>query len=310
MGVISKIGLKTAKIAGKSGLGASQHAPEILTGVGIAGFVGTCVTVGKGTLKAQTILDNMREDHKVLDQAREYDKDYIEYSKKDEQIDRWTITVNGMKNLAKCYAPAACFGALTLSSFMGASYILRKRNIALIAAYGVLNDSFKRYRENVVNKYGEEEDYFLKNSVVSKKVEIEEEIDGKKKKKKVDIDVLEKDPTGYAFIFDDAHSMLTVNSSIVARDQLNMAEQSANTILKARGYITLNEILRGLGMEETTAGQIVGWTIKGEGDNYVDFNIRQIRTDGSEDGCAFLLDFNVDGPIYQHIDSFTKSWEA
>jgi hypothetical protein len=60
-----------------------------------------------------------------------------------------------------------------------------------------------------------------------------------------------------------------------------------------------------LGIPRTEAGQLVGWIYDEEcpnGDNYVDFGIFDNRTpnrnfvNGYE--RTILLDFNVDGPIY------------
>lgn len=305
LNVIKKIGFVGSKIAIKTG----EHAPEILAGVGVISFVGACISAGKGTLYAQEVVLTAEYERDEILKARAYDPEYIEYPKANEQADKFAVYIKEGKGLLKCYAPTFIFAFLSLSSFMGSHYILRKRNVALIAAYGVLNDSFKTYRTNVIEKYGEEEDYRLKNNIVSEKIEIEEEIDGKTKKKKITADLVTKTPTGYSFIFDNDHSMMSITDTIMARDILMMAENSANQILIGRGYITLNEILRSIGLPETTAGQIVGWVRKGEGDGYVDFGMRQVRNASDPDGVAFLLDFNVDGPIYQKIDSFNKRWE-
>ena len=100
--------------------------------------------------------------------------------------------------------------------------------------------------------------------------------------------------------------MANVSNVISARDQLKAAEQSANVLLNARGYITLNEVLRSIGMPETSAGQIVGWQTKGNGDGYIDFRAKQIVDDDDFDKIVFMLDFNVDGPIYQDIDKYNR----
>ena len=83
----------------------------------------------------------------------------------------------------------------------------------------------------------------------------------------------------------------------------------ANEKLRAKGFLFLNDVYKSLGMQETQAGQIVGWVYdknKPSGDNYVDFNI----FNGSEPSRAFvngyekaiLLDFNVDGPILNCLE--------
>ena len=303
---IGTAGRLLVKNASKVKFWASKHAPELLTAAGVAGFGGTIYLACKGTLKAEEALKDAEVEKGLIKTALDSSANYTEEdSKNDETI----IKVKAIKRVGMAYAPAFICGTLTISCFLGSDYILRKRNIALVAAYNVLDDGFKNYRKNVVEKYGEEEDYRLNNNLKSEKItvtEIDEE--GKKHKKKIDVDVLNGDTNGYTFLVDDRHSMLNVSNSIIARDQLKAAENNANRLLTGRGYITLNEVLRSIGLHETSAGQIVGWQTKGNGDGFVDFRMKQIRTEMDDDGVAFILDFNVDGPIYQDIDKYTRMW--
>ena len=302
---IGIVGQAVIKNASKAKFWASKHAPELLKVAGTVGFGETMYLVYKGTLRAQEVLEETAENKLLIESASTNEK----YTDEDRKHDEIIVKVNSIKGFAKCYAPAFVCGTLTLSCFFGSDYILRKRNIALVAAYNVLDDGFKNYRKNVVDKYGEEEDFRLNNNLKSEKISVTEvDEEGKKRKKKVDVNVLDGEVTGYSFIFDNAHSMMNVSNAIIARDQLMIAQNSANTLLKARGYITLNEVLRSIGLHETSSGQIVGWQTKGEGDGFVDFRMKQIRTQMEDDGVAFLLDFNVDGPIYQDIDKYTRMW--
>jgi hypothetical protein len=67
--------------------------------------------------------------------------------------------------------------------------------------------------------------------------------------------------------------------------------------------VFLNEAYDALGLERSTAGAVVGWVIGDEGDNYIDFGIFEAQNarfvNGSE--RSILLDFNVDGVIYDKI---------
>lgn len=273
--------MNTIKLLGaKAKYFASMHGPEGLMIAGIGGFIGTCVLVAKGAKKYEEVRDDEND-----------------------------TTVEKTKKAVICYAPAGVVGSLTLGCFTGGHYILKKRNVGLIAAYKVVDDSFKKYREAVIEKYGEDEDYRLKNGLrVEKETITEVGEDGKKHKKKVDVEYTDGELSGYSFILDDAHSMMSVSDPVIVMDQIISAENSANVLLKARGYLTLNEVLRSLGLHETSAGQIVGWQTKGEGDGYVDFRTRQVRSMKDDGGLAYILDFNVDGPIYQDIDKYTRLW--
>ena len=87
---------------------------------------------------------------------------------------------------------------------------------------------------------------------------------------------------------------------------LKAQEHLASDILAVRGYLFLNEVYGMLGMEQTKAGQLVGWVYDKEnpiGDNYVDFNIYSEHNVNFVNGYdrVPLLDFNVDGNILDYL---------
>jgi hypothetical protein len=64
-----------------------------------------------------------------------------------------------------------------------------------------------------------------------------------------------------------------------------------------------------LGLERSKAGAVVGWLLSknGETDNYIDFGVFEGKTQSARDFVngfegSILLDFNVDGVIYDKID--------
>ena len=76
-------------------------------------------------------------------------------------------------------------------------------------------------------------------------------------------------------------------------------------MLKAKGYLFLNDVYDMLGIPRTKAGQIVGWIYDEKnpiGDNFVDFGIydgnkETVRNFVNGYERTILLDFNVDGNI-------------
>lgn len=77
----------------------------------------------------------------------------------------------------------------------------------------------------------------------------------------------------------------------------------ANDRLHARGHLFLNEVYEALGLPHTQAGAVVGWVV-GNGDNFVDFGLytgeaARDFVNGREG--SILLDFNVDGIVYDKI---------
>jgi len=61
-----------------------------------------------------------------------------------------------------------------------------------------------------------------------------------------------------------------------------------------------------LGIERSSAGSVVGWTLTrdgGEGDDYVDFGMFEAANANFINGTerSIILDFNVDGVIYNKL---------
>jgi hypothetical protein len=58
-----------------------------------------------------------------------------------------------------------------------------------------------------------------------------------------------------------------------------------------------------LDVDRTKAGAVVGWVISDNGDNFIDFGIYEAMNARFVNGWerSILLDFNVDGVIYDKI---------
>lgn len=87
---------------------------------------------------------------------------------------------------------------------------------------------------------------------------------------------------------------------------LQTQQVNANSKLRAKGHLFLNEVYDMLGLPRTKEGQVVGWIYDEKdpiGDNFVDFGITGNRNAdfiNGRENVAFL-DFNVDGNIMKHI---------
>lgn len=291
-----------------------KHSPEILLGVGIVGAVGSAVMACKATLKVNDILDETKETvekiHAVLENENVSEEDYSEEdSKKDLAV---VYAQTGWK-FVKLYAPSVIMGALSITSILASNNIMRKRNLAIAAAYTAIDQSFKDYRGRVVERFGEVVDrelkYNLKAAKVSEKI-LDEET-GKEKKVKTTVEVLNDGVDGYsdyARFFDESCRPWEKDPEFNLTF-LRAQEHYANDLLVSRGHLFLNEVYDMLDIPRTKAGQIVGWTYDAKnpvGDNYVDFGIYDISKQEKRDFVngyerSILLDFNVDGPIYNLI---------
>jgi hypothetical protein len=104
----------------------------------------------------------------------------------------------------------------------------------------------------------------------------------------------------YARFFDEGSPEWKKNSEL-NRLYVQCQQNYANNLLRARGHVFLNEVYDMLGIDRSQAGSVVGWVIGTDGDNYVDFGLQRAFSSGLIGERNILLDFNVDGVIYDKI---------
>ena len=294
-----------------------KHSPEILVVAGVIGVVTIAVMACKATTKVGEILDKTKEDVETIHKCEADESVKERYSSEDAQKDLAIVYVQTGMKFAKLYGPSVILGALSITSILASNNILRKRNVALSAAYAAIDKGFKEYRSRVIERFGEEVDRELKYNLKAKKFDetvIDEETGKEKKVKKNGFVVSPGDISGYARFFEkytqdeDGNSIL--NPHWESNNEYNLMfikaqERYANDLLKAKKRVFLNEVYEMLGLPRTKAGQIVGWVYNPEnskGDNYIDFGLYSDNLSYSDyvNGFdqAILLDFNVDGNIW------------
>ena len=196
---------------------------------------------------------------------------------------------------------------MSITSILVGHNILRKRNLALAAAYTAIDTSFKAYRGRVVERFGKELDKELRYNIKAKEVEetVIDEKTGKEKVVKKTIAVVDPNEySDYARFFDDGCNGWSKDPEFNLMF-LKQQQSYANDLLKTRGHLFLNEVYDLLGIQRTKAGNIVGWIYDEKnpvGDNFVDFGIYDINRPKNRDFVngyerTIILDFNVDGDI-------------
>lgn len=292
-------------VASKAVMKLKKHSPEILVVAGIAGTVVSAVLACKATTKVAEILDETKGTLDTIHEGMETGAiNGQEYTTEDGKKDTVVVYAQTGMKLAKLYAPAIILGTLSITSILASNNILRKRNVALGAAYAAIDKSFKEYRGRVIERFGEQVDTELKYGIKAKKFE-EIEVDPENgKEKKVKKTVMVADPnlqSDYAVYFDSKSRNYETNPDY-NRMFLKAQQAFANDKLQTRGHLFLNEVLDDLDLPRTPAGQIVGWTKDGP-DGYVNFRIVEVERE-TEDGHhepALLLDFNVEGNIWEKM---------
>lgn len=287
-GTFSRISLK-----------ANKYAPDILLGFGVVGVVAATVIACKQTTKAAQIAESLENELETIKTVRE-NPEVKDYSESDYCKELSLAYIHHGLEFAKTYAVAAGLGTASIGLIFASHHILKKRQIALVAAYTGLQRAFCEYRDRVVAKEGPEADrkYIFGLDESSSEVAAKDEKEGPDNRREI------PKVSGYARFFDQASrywSKSSHNNFMFLKSQQNYF----NDLLDWRGHVFLNEVYDALGLPHTKEGAVVGW-IKGHKDGYIDFNIwdeddeRKVAFINGDEN-VILLDFNVDGVIYDLI---------
>ena len=286
-----------------------KHSPEILMVAGIAGTIVGTVLACKATTKVSEIIEeknkNVEDVHTCLEEKPN------EYTEEDSKKDLTIIYAQTGVKLFKLYAPAIGVMALSFASIIYGHKVLKKRNVAIAAAYAAIDKGFKQYRKNVIEEFGESVDQQMRFGLKSKEVKKKDK-DGKTVKETeyyIDPDSNPLDNISEYARFFDATSNNFEKDPEYNMMFLRRQQDYANEMLKSRGHLFLNEVYDLLDIPRSRAGQVVGWVYDKDGntngDNYVDFGLYR-NDQGTRrfiNGLEYniLLDFNVDGVIYDMI---------
>lgn len=287
-----------------------KYSPEILITAGVVGAVTSTVLACKATTKLQTILNDAGNEIDTIKMCSEDPEKYTDYTEEDAKKDMAIVYSQTALKIAKIYIPAVALGTASLACIISSHNVLKKRNVALAAAYGSLDKGFKSYRKRVADRFGDEVEKQLRYN--TKAEEVTEKIideNGKETEVTTTVEIAELDKySEYSRFFDDGCTGWEKDpeyNMVFLRAQ----QQYANDLLKSRGHLYLNEVYDMLGIPRSKAGQVVGWIYDSEnpvGDNYVDFGIYDTNKRSSRDFVngyerTILLDFNVDGNILENM---------
>lgn len=274
---------------GRTVLKTKKNAPHIYFAGGIIGVAGSTVLACRATLKLEPALDEIKVDVGSVKSAK---------SQMNEQRYNRELAfayLRGTKSIGVLYGPSLLLGAVSITALTSSHVQLSRRNATLTALYTGAVQAFDEYRARVREAIGEERENDIYLDAVKKTVDE----DGEKKK----ISTTDKLPSQFARFFEKGTSANWKNDPEYNRYFLQGQQNYANDRLHAYGHVTLNDIYDWLGFERTSIGQLVGWVI-GEGNHgYISFGLDDHLNVRSKDavGWSCLLDFNVDGIIYDKI---------
>ena len=291
---------KLMKIVPKSVLGkvsrqiliAKKNSPHIFFAAGIAGTIASTVLACRATLKLSDTLDEIKKD---VDPVKEVSP-VEEYMDGDYHADRIYVYGKASLKLVRLYGPSVAVGAVSIGMLTGSHVQLVRRNTALMAAYAAVQKAYDEYRARVRDQVGEEAELEIYHAARN---ELVKNSSGEIVKATV------ADPNKYSPYakFFDEYSRHWQKDPELNRMFVQIQQNYFNQRLIAYGHVFLNEIYDALGVDRSKAGAVVGWLKDGDGDGYIDFGIFEAFNSHFVNGCepSILLDFNVDGVIYDKI---------
>lgn len=295
--------------------GAKERSPEICF---VAG-VGTLAAAGVMLWKARPKYEKVREE---LEKQKGEIKELTEkveagevseetYSKDDARNDILKVTVKAGAKEARILAPAIALGGLSIFLFYTSHKIMKGRYTGMAKAYEGIAKDYDILKNAVIATFGiGKYNELARVNTVCKILEPNEDSNDVSS-----YDAVEPMETYSANskIFGPETSPLASKDPSANLFLLEGLQQTFTDLLRNRmtdskpGRLFLNEVLRGLELEETDEGNLLGWTcypneednIKYGAQGYVDFGIYDISSDADRrfiEGYenTILLHFNVD----------------
>jgi len=212
---------------------ASDHSPEILTGIGIAGMITTTILAVKATPKALELIDAKKEELEL-------------------HPDDNLTPVETVKVTWKCYVPAAVTCATATACLIGANSVTSKRNAALATAYNLSTTALAEYKEKVIETIGEKKEREVREKVSEEKL----------KRDPVDKTTVVFTGTGSTRFYDSISKRRFISDRETIRRIVN--DLNAD-MLDGDDYVSLNTFYYELGLEATEYGDEVGWNVSKDG---------------------------------------------
>ena len=202
-----------------------KNAPQILTGIGISGMIGSTVLAVKATPKALELLNNKKEELN-------------------------TDTLTFKETIATAWKPYISAGTLCITSvacIISATTISTKRKNALATAYTLSERAFSTYKDKVIETIGEKKEKKIRDEIAQDRVNQDNE-----EKRQIIIT-----PKGQTLCMDSISGRYFRSDLDTIRKVVN----SLNREMTYQNYISLNKFYSELGLPGIKEGDYIGWNI-------------------------------------------------
>ena len=302
-----------------------KSAPTAAFIAGTVGSVAGLYLMWKAARKHDEVVAEVIDQIEEVHAMKEPDEEGVVITDKDYRKMLVKAYIQAGFKLGKLYAPVAATEIASVGLMSFGYGKLNERYINTLAACSLVEREYLRYRQGIIDKYGTKIDDEIRLGKKEREIEVPDlDKDGNQKidkngnpktKKETEEYLVNPDLEGYspyAVIFDKAHSTqfdgdeaTGMATSVYNRNLLIQTQEYFNMLLKYRvtHVVFLNEILDRLGYKPTRAGQVVGWKYDPDnpiGDNKIIFVPDELY-DESYRAKSIILDFNVDGNVWQYL---------
>jgi len=232
-----------------------KNAPTILTVMGSAGVVTTAIMASKATIEAYNDF--------------EYEEN-VRLKSKEPAMTRMEI----VKREWRYYIPTLIMGGSTIACIIGANSISTKRQLALVSAYTLAEESLRDYERQVRETLGEKKAAAIRESIDRHKIE-----QNQPSEDKVIIT-----GAGDCLCY-DTYTGRYFKSDI---EKIKRAENDLNKRLLNEMFISLNEFYWALGLDPVQAGNDMGWNVNEEGLIDVRYSSQIADYNGHEEPCLVI----------------------
>ena len=216
----------------KTGEAFKRYAPEILTGASVLGLGATTYFTGRASFKAGLLV--AADATEKMESASEGED--VQFMGPKEII----------KETWKFYIPAMVIGLATCTAIISSNSISRNRQIAMISAAAIAEQSYREYKDKVIEETTKPKARKIEDAVAQDKIdEKKDEINGLVLKNDGDVVCIE---------------MYTGRTFVSTANKIHKAENDINRIVNNEGYASHNDFMTLLGLPSVEAGEAVGWS--------------------------------------------------
>lgn len=245
-----------------------KEAPTILTFMGAAGVIGTAIMAAKATPKALDLIEVARDE-------------------KGEDLTKIETVVVA----APAYIPSFLIGVSTIACIFGANVLNKRQQAALTSAYMMLNNSYKEYRNKLIELHSKEADEEIRKEILKDKIAAAPQHITPANGLQDICDNQDK------VLFYDSVSNRYFESTYL---DVQAAEYYLSRTFVLMGYVTPNDFYDFLGIPRVDFGDEIGWSME-EGYTWLDFEHIKSELDDGLTCCIIYPVFSPDAEYDPYI---------